>query len=96
MAKTRGSDKNELAELKLPRIENQVDHEDMTPFELNLFNQTYMAAIVSINAHWGVTEARKKQLMFASLIQSAIFLATMAVKVHRDMMTTDQLEQGNA
>jgi hypothetical protein len=80
MAKTRGSDKNELAALKLPRLENEIDLEDLSPFELNLFNQTYTGAIISINTHWGLTEARKKQIMFASLIQTAIFLSTMAVK----------------
>lgn len=89
MAKTRGSDKNELGALKLPRLENGVDLESLTPFEQHLFDSTYSAAIVSINAHWGITEARKKQLMFASLLQSAIFLATMAVKVHRDLLTMD-------
>ena len=92
MAKTRGSDRNELAALKIPRLDNSVDLEDLTPFELNLFNQTYSASVASVNSHWGVTEARKKQLMFASLLQAAIFLATIAVKVHRDMLTNDQTE----
>lgn len=75
----------ELTNARLPKVDAVVDLNQLSEFEQKLFDQTYAASIAAINASKSIMEARRMELYFASLLQTAIYFGKLAVKVHRDM-----------
>lgn len=81
-----------FSKMPVPKINSDLDLNDLTDFEVQLFNTTFAASVAAINASRPIAQAQQMKIYFASNIQAALYFAHMTIKVHRDMIKDPEIE----